>query len=132
MVIGSLGKVVFRVSSSFVETFSNFKQTSGAQYSTHQRHGREDLPEFTGRDLDKITFNIELLASFGVDPGAEIEKLREYLRRGTTLTLVIGGDVVGAWRWVISAIQVTANNHDVRGVITSATVAVTLLEYPRE
>ena len=53
--IGSLGSVVFEVSTERVKTFRDLQIQRSAKYSEHAIHGRKGLLEFTGLDsVDKL------------------------------------------------------------------------------
>ena len=46
--IGCWGDITFAVSRNEVKTFTGLKWDSGAKYSTHDRHLKEPLLEYTG------------------------------------------------------------------------------------
>ena len=66
MRIGTLGNLVFQVSSETVQTIDDLQWSGSAQYSTHQRHLGKGLLEFTGVDPDDLSFSIFLSRSLGV------------------------------------------------------------------
>lgn len=82
MIVGALGDVVFSVSSRTLKTISNFVWSGSARYATHDLHAGNSISEYTGTDLAKITFDIQLLASLGVDPMSEIWRLFDLERQG--------------------------------------------------
>lgn len=129
--VGCLGDIVFTVSSKKVETIDNVQWSGSARYSTHQRHNNNALTEFTGRDPDKITFEIVLSAFLGVDPIAEIVKLWEYERNGVAVPLYIGDKIYGKYRWSVISHAMKMQTFDRRGNVSSATVSVNLQEYLR-
>ena len=61
MIVGALGDVVFSVSSRTLKTISNFVWSGSARYATHDLHAGNSISEYTGTDLAKITFDIQLL-----------------------------------------------------------------------
>lgn len=127
-----MGDIVFQVSGSTVETISSFGWSGSASYGTHKRHLGKALPEFTGADDDKITMDIELYSSLGVNPSYEIERIRSAMESGKLLPLVIGSKIYGSYRWVITAFKVTGKFWGRGGELIGATVNVTLLEYPKK
>ncbi len=129
MRVGSLGEIVFSVSSNKVETFSGLKISSSASYGSHKRHCGNEIIEFTGNDADSISFNMTLSQILGVDVESELEKLRKYKKTGKTLKLVIGKKVIGNYRWVITKMNITPKYYGKRSEILTADVAVTLKEY---
>lgn len=131
MVIGCLGGIVFQVSSRTVETIDNVQWSGSVRYSVHQRHLNNALTEFTGRDPDKMTFDIILSAHLGVDPMAEVVKLWAYERNGQPVPLVIGNKAYGKYRWSVLSHNMKLQTFDRRGNVATATVSVNLQEYLR-
>ena len=111
MIVGALGDVVFSVSSRTLKTISNFVWSGSARYATHDLHAGNSISEYTGTDLAKITFDIQLLASLGVDP--------------------IGNHGYGRYRWTILSHKTKAEHYDGHGNIISATLSISLQEYLR-
>ena len=103
MTIGSFGSVTFQVSSSAVESFQNMKLTLTASYTQHKVHGKKAVPEFTGFDSDKITFDITLSAFLGINPLKELQTLRNMLTSKKAYSLALGSDVFG--KWVIQSLS---------------------------
>ena len=68
MIVGALGGIVFSVSSRTVKTISNLVWSGSARYATHDLHAGNSISEYTGTNLAKITFDIQLLSSLGVAP----------------------------------------------------------------
>lgn len=131
-IVGCLGDIPFEVSSERVRTFSNMKRSFSASYSTHKRVGGKALPEFSGVELEKITFEMILSAYLGINPQKEEKKLENYLQQGRTLPLVIGQKTIGSYRWTIQSFNSTIQQTDGAGRVLSLKVSVTLQEYPRE
>lgn len=131
MIVGALGDIVFSVSSRTVETISNLVWSGSARFATHDLHAGSSISEYTGADLAKITFDIQLLASLGVDPMSEVWQLFDLERRGVTLPLVIGNHGYGRYRWTILSHKTKAEHFDGHGNIIGATLSVSLQEYLR-
>lgn len=128
---GSFCGIAFRVSEDMVKTIDSFSWTSAARYSTHQIHAGKELPEKVGEQLEKITFSMTLTAYLGVDPMAEYKKFNEIVTSGKTGVFMLGRKRIGAYRWTAIEASLTAVTYDGRGAVTTATVKVTLQEYPR-
>lgn len=126
MIVGALGDVVFSVSSRTLKTISNFVWSGSARYATHDLHAGNSISEYTGTDLAKITFDIQLLASLGVDPMSEIWRLFDLERQGVTLPLTIGNHGYGRYRWTILSHKTKAEHYDGHGNIISATLSICL------
>lgn len=128
-VIGSWGDVTFSVSRKTVKTFDGLKWDSGAKYSTHDRHLKEPLLEFTGTDVESMTFTMFFSAFLGVNPIAEVSKLLKAMRRGEVHRLVIGPKAYGTNKWVITKLSNALERYDNRGNLLAATVSVTMKSY---
>lgn len=131
MIVGALGNIVFSTSSRQVKTISSLNWSGSARYATHDLHAGNSISEYTGTDLAKITFDIQLLASLGVDPMSEIWNLTDLERSGATLALVIGNHSYGRYRWTILSHKVKAEHFDGHGNIIGATLSISLQEYLR-
>jgi hypothetical protein len=131
MIIGALGDIVFSVSSRTVKTISNLVWSGSSRYATHALHAGSSVSEYTGNDLAKITFDVQLLASLGADPMSEAWRLFDLERRGVTLPLVIGNHGYGRYRWTITSHKIKAEHYDGSGNIIGATLSVSLQEYLR-
>ncbi len=129
MKVGSLGKVVFSVSSNKVETFSGLKISSSASFGSHKRHCGNEIIEFTGNDADTISFSMTISQILGVNVEEELEKLKNYKRTGKTLKFVIGKKVIGNYRWVITNLTITPKHYGKKSEIITAEVSVSLKEY---
>jgi len=127
--IGCLGEIPFMVSSRTIQTIQNATWSGSARYGIHDRHLGDALTEYTGRDPDGFTFDMQLSAYLGVDPMDAIVKLWGYLRNGTAVPLTIGDKAYGKYRWNVTKIKIKMENHDRRGNLTSADVSVELQEY---
>lgn len=130
-VIGSLGDIVFSVSRNQVKTFTGLKWDSSAQYSTHNRHLKDPLLEFTGTDADTISFKMTFSVFLGVDPMGEITKLLNAERAGKVMRLVIGTKAYGKYKWVITKTSKDLERFDNKGNLLAAQVSVSLKAYSR-
>ena len=130
-VIGTLGDIVFSVSRGQVKTFDGMKWESSAQYAAHNRHLKQPLLEFTGTDLDTISFSMVLSAFLGVNPMGEITKLLSAERTGKIMRLVIGNKAYGTYKWVITKTSKDLEYFDNKGNLLHAKVSVSLKMYPQ-
>lgn len=130
MAIGNWGtSIVFSVSDRKVLTFENMTRTVGSQWATHSRIGKKDQVEYLRPALQKITFDMELNAEYGVKPRAMLDKLAALTEKGTVNTLVIGGKRVGKHKWRITDISEAWETIYNRGELARAKVSVTMQEY---
>lgn len=125
--IGSLGGIVFSVSANQIKTFDGLKLSSSAKYSSHNRHLKDTLLEFTGNDAEKISFSMVLSVFLGVNPKDEISKLKAAKRTGQIMHLVIGRQSYG--NWVITSLSFDYDRIDNKGNVLIANVSVSLTEY---
>lgn len=125
--IGSLGGVVFSVSTNQVKTFYDFKRSGSAKYASHDRHLKDTLLEFMGNDPDKITFSMSLSVFLGINPQSEISRLRAAQRSGRIMHLVIGRQSYG--NWVITSLSTDYDRIDNKGNVLIANVSVSLTAY---
>ena len=128
-VIGTWGDITFAVSRNQIKTFDGLKWDSGAKYSTHDRHLKEPLLEFTGTDVESMTFTMFFSAFLGVNPIAEVLKLLKAMRRGEVHRLVIGPKAYGTNKWVITKLSNSLPRYDNRGNLLVAKVSVTMKSY---
>ena len=128
-VIGTWGDITFAVSRNQIKTFDSLKWDSGAKYSTHDRHLKEPLLEFTGTDVESMTFTMFFSAFLGVNPIAEVSKLLKAMRRGEVHRLVIGPKAYGTNKWVITKLSNSLPRYDNRGNLLVAKVSVTMKSY---
>ena len=128
-VIGTWGDITFAVSRNQIKTFDGLKWDSGAKYSTHDRHLKEPLLEFTGTDVESMTYTKFFSAFLGVNPIAEVSKMLKAMRRGEVHRLVIGPKAYGTNKWVITKLSNSLNRYDNRGNLLVAKVSVTMKSY---
>ena len=129
--IGCLGDIVFEVSSDTLLTINNVQWSGSARYAAHQRHLTDALTEFTGRDPDKMAFDMLLYTALGAAPMASVVQLWGYERSGQAVPLYIGDKGYGKYRWTVVSHSMRMQSFDARGNVTSAVVSVNLQEYLR-
>lgn len=127
--IGNWGDVTFAVSRNQIHTFDGLKWESGAKYATHERHLKEPLLEFTGTEIESMSFTMFFSVFLGVNPIAEVSKMLQAMRRGEVHRLVIGPKAYGTNQWVITKLSNSLERYDNRGNLLSATVDVTMQSY---
>ena len=127
--IGSWGDFTFEVSRESVKTFTGLKWDSSVKYATHDRHLKEPLLEFTGKDVESMSFSMLFTIFLGVNPIKEIAKLLQAMRRGEVHRLVIGPKAYGASKWVITKVSSSLDKYDSKGNLLSSKVSVTMKSY---
>lgn len=127
--IGSWGDVTFAVSREVVKTFDGLKWDSGANYATHERHLKEPLLEFTGTEVESMSFKMFFSVFLGVNPLKEVTRLLQAMRKGEVNRLVIGPKAYGTNKWVITKLSNSLERYDSRGNLLVASVDVTMNSY---
>lgn len=129
MPLGSLGDVVFEVSSREVITFDGLKRNTKARYGNHEIIGQKPLLEYLGPDGEEISFSMKFSTSWGVDPTEQANKLRELCEKGEAMYLIIGNQTIGANMWVIESVSEAMTTVDNMGRVIVSEVDVSLKEY---
>ena len=127
--IGSWGTFTFYVSRSSIKTFDDLKWESSVKYATHERHLKEPLLEFTGQDVESMSFTMFFSVFLGVNPIKEIASLLQAMRRGEVNRLVIGPKAYGTNKWVITKLSNSLKRFDRWGNLLVASVNVTMQSY---
>lgn len=127
--IGTLGDIVFTVSSKKIRTFDELKIDSKTDYAKHTRHNKKPLLEFQYNDTDTASFTMYLSVFEGVNPRKMQKKIDKYRKEGKLLTLIIGGKRYGK-KWVITDHSKQYERIDNKGNLLVAKSSVSLQEYP--
>ncbi len=129
-IMGSLGdKIVFSVSQDTVNTLNNIKWTCSSRFGEHKRHMGSVLLEFTGNEVETITFDLFFSAFLGVKPMDQVKELLYATRRGEKLLFCIGGKGYGTYRWVIDNVKQGLQQFDNNGNLVVSVASVTLKSY---
>lgn len=127
--IGTLGDLVFEASTSTIRTFDDYKRNTKARIATHELIGRKPILEFLGPDVEEITFNMKFYVFFGVNPTAEVQKLRKSCSNGEVMNFILNNQPVGDNKWLIESVGEAVTAWDNMGNIIRSSVDVTLKEY---
>ena len=127
--IGSLGEVVFEVSSDLVRTFRDFQVQRSAKFSEHAIHGGKALLEFTGLAPASMSLSIRLDAGLGVNPKEELEALREILTNHEAVPFILDGEPQGDGLWVLEGLDESYEVIDNQGTFIALDVSLKLKEY---
>jgi len=91
MKIGSLGDIVFEVSSDFVRTPNDFQRSVSARFETHYVQGAKPRLEYLSEELDSFSMSIRLVEMGGVDPELDFERLANLCRNGVVVPFMLAG-----------------------------------------
>lgn len=129
MFVGSLGDLIFEVSNYKVLTFKDFKREGGAKYATHEVIGQPPKVEYLHRELEKLSLEIDLVSSLGVNPEDEIQKITDMCNDGEANYLIFGGQVYGDCQWVIESYSEDVKYFGADGETILSKVSLKLTEY---
>lgn len=124
--VGSFGDLVFSTSINYVLTPSNFERTRSAEYAEHKIIQGKPKLEFTGNNLQDVSFDIQLNKSLGVNIADMLNLLEEYVDDGVSANLILGTKVIG--EFVISSAK-EVHRHIIQGTPSVVIISLTLKEY---
>ena len=75
MPIGSLGPIIFEVSSSKARTFKDMKRNTKGRYGSHEIIGGKPVIEFMGPDGEELSFTMQFSVAWGLNPQEEVQKV---------------------------------------------------------
>ena len=132
MTIGYFGGIIFSVSPKKIKTLRDLSRNGSADIQTHKRHLNVDWPEFVGRGLESISFNIRLSKYLGVsNPQRDLDRFISYEQSGKAHSLVLGTTRFGSYKWLVSKHKVNYEHYDESGNPVTFDVSLTLTEYPK-
>lgn len=125
--IGNWGSYLkFSTNDNRILTFTNFRRKIAARTAKHSIIGTKPRLEYLGKDLEGITFTIELNAMLGVKPYKEEQKLIKKV--GYVAPLVIGGKKICS-KAMLTGLSDAYGIVLKRGEIFSMKIDVTMTEY---
>lgn len=127
--IGSLGDVIFETSTEKILNFDDFKYQVSGRWSKHDVLAAKPKSQFTGPELDTVSFTMRFDVMLGVNPKEMLDKLSRLVAKGEAVLLIIGGKPLGSDKWTIESINQSWKTVDNKGNILVATADVTLKEY---
>ena len=127
--VGLFGGIRFRVSDNQVLTFKNLKREISSTWNTMDRIGIKPLVEFGGPNLQTASLDIVLDASLGVRPQKLLSNLERMTESGEAYSLVLGRQVIGKNKWVITKCSQAYDIILRTGGVYKATVSLMLQEY---
>jgi hypothetical protein len=130
--VGSLGDVVFEVSSEKVKTFQDLKFQHAMKYAQHDIHGGVGLLELTGRAPSTASLKITLDSALGVDPLKELAMLFGMMILGKVVDLILDGaprSMLPGSHWIIENISESLKVVNNEGKTIAIEVDLQLKEY---
>ena len=117
MIVGSLGKIIFMVSSKYIKTIDELKGVDSVNYAEHQIIGSKPKLQFLNVNLQTLTFKIRLSAFHNVNPLAAYKELNDYMKNGEPVRFIMGTRSKGKF-------VITSLNHDHKKFSAIGTVSV--------
>jgi phage protein U len=131
--IGFYGEdIVFETSDQRILTFNDFKHEVASRWESHVIIGKKPLLEFTGPELETISFTVLFKADLGVKPSEELQKWRDIVQEGKANVLAIGGVPIGDDLWICESVSEAYSCVWSEGELYSARIDVSLKEYISE
>jgi len=93
--IGFIGKFIFMSNSFSVKTFESLTRKVEPRFVEHDVIYGKPISEFTGNNLNDLTFSIILNKDLGVDPLEEYEGLKETAESGVPQPIFLYGKSLG-------------------------------------
>jgi phage protein U len=127
--IGSLGDVVFEVSSESVKTFQDLQFQHSVKYAQHDIHGSVGLLEYTGKNPTTGSLKIRFDSALGVEPMKEIVSIYMMMRNGVAVNFILDGRPQGEGLWVIESFTEEWKVVNNTGKMIAAESSIQLKEY---
>lgn len=127
MIVGTLGKIVFIVSSKYIKTIDDLKGTDSVNYAEHQIISGKPKLQFLSQELETLTFKIRLSAFHNVNPLAAYEELKTYMIKGQVVRFILGTRSKG--KFVITNLTNSHKKFSALGTVTVLEVEVSIKEY---
>lgn len=127
MLVGSLGKIIFVVSSHYIKTIDELKFENSVTYAEHQILKRKPKLEFLSENLKTASFNIQLKAIYNVNPLAAAKELNDYMVNGTVVRFIMGIENKG--KFVITSLKENHKHFSQFGTVSAIDLEVNIKEY---
>lgn len=127
MIVGSLGKIVFMVSSKYIKTIDELKGVDSVNYAEHQIIGSKPKLQFLNVNLQTLTFKIRLSAFHNVNPLAAYKELNDYMKKGEPVRFIMGTRSKG--KFVITSLNYDHKKFSAIGTVSVLEAEVSIKEY---
>ena len=130
MFIGTFGNVVFETSNDLVRTFKDMTRDTNVRLASHDIIGKKPVIEWIGPGTDTIKFSMHFNSLLGVEPKAEEKKLRDMAQTGKVAHIIVGGEPISDYKFIIESISSSGRIYDRDGNLIKSMVDITVKEYP--
>lgn len=125
--IGSYGKITFKVTEEEIKIFDNFNITRKARYVVHERINNKPLLQFMGLETDSISFNMQLVQGITGNVSDDLKSLQDMFKKAEVHPLFLGQKKLGSF--VIESINEAYKIVDNLGNIEVVNINLSLKEY---
>lgn len=130
MFIGTFGNVVFETSNDLVRTFKDMTRDTNVRLASHDIIGKKPVIEWIGPGTDIIKFSMQFNSILGVEPKDEEKKLRDMAQTGKVAHIIVGGEPISDYKFIIESISSSGRIYDRDGNLIKSMVDITVKEYP--
>lgn len=130
MFIGTFGNVVFETSNDLVRTFKDMTRDTNVRLASHDIIGKKPIIEWIGPGTDTIKFSMQFNSILGVEPKDEEKKLRDMAQTGKVAHIIVGGEPISDYKFIIESISSSGRIYDRDGNLIKSMVDITVKEYP--
>lgn len=125
--IGSYGKITFKVTEKEIKIFNDFSISRKARYVAHERINNKPLLQFMGLDADTISFNMQLVQGLTGDVSDDLKTLQNMFKKAEVHPLFLGQKKLGSF--VIENMNEAYKIVDNLGNLEVVNVSLSLKEY---
>lgn len=125
--IGSYGKITFKVTEEEIKIFDNFNITRKARYVAHERINNKPLLQFMGLETDSISFNMQLVQGITGNVSDDLKTLQDMFKKAEVHPLFLGQKKLGSF--IIESINEAYKIVDNLGNLEVVNVSLSLREY---
>lgn len=125
--LGSYGKITFKVTEKEIKIFNDFQITRKARYVAHERINSKPLLQFMGLDADSISFNMQLVQGLTGDISDDLKTLQDMFKKAEVHPLFLGQKKLGSF--VIESMNEVYSMMDNFGNLEIVNVLLSLKEY---
>ena len=130
MFIGTFGNVIFETSNDLVRTFKDMTRDTNVRLASHDIIGKKPVIEWIGPGTDTIKFSMQFNSILGVEPKDEEKKLRDMAQTGKVAHIIVGGEPISDYKFIIESISSSGRIYDRDGNLIKSMVDITVKEYP--
>lgn len=125
--LGSYGKITFKVTEDEIKIFNDFSISRKARYAAHERINNKPLLQFMGLEADSISFNMQLVQGITGNVSDDLKSLQDMFKKAEVHPLFLGQKKLGSF--VIESISEAYSMIDNLGNLEIVTINLSLKEY---